>query len=107
MNPKDADAYAHRGVAWRNKGNLQKALADSTAAIRLDPKHASAFDNRGLIWEERAEWDKAITDWSEAIRIDPSYAKAYSNLARLRLQARTAAIGTERRHSWIARERAN
>src|SRR5262249_54203449 len=40
QNEKDAYAYAHRGSAWREKGEYDKALADYNEAIRLDPKFA-------------------------------------------------------------------
>ena len=50
------------------KGNLDKALADYTEAIRLDPKLAEVYCRRGLAYSVKGEHDKAIADRTEALR---------------------------------------
>ena len=45
-------AYCNRGVAYANKGDYDKAIADCNEAIRLDPKDAVAYCNRGLSLRE-------------------------------------------------------
>ena len=47
QNPRDAVSYANRGVEYRNKGDLDRAIADLTKAIKIDPKFAGAYNNRG------------------------------------------------------------
>jgi tetratricopeptide (TPR) repeat protein len=64
-------AYVARGLAWQAKGNLDRALADYSEAIRANPKDALAYNNRGLLWREKGDADRAIADLTEAIRIDP------------------------------------
>ncbi len=54
-----------------------KAIADSTEAIRLDPKYALAYRNRGVSWEAKKEYEKAIADLNEAIRLDTKSARPY------------------------------
>jgi tetratricopeptide (TPR) repeat protein len=66
-----AVAYVARGLAWQAKGNLDRALADYTDAIRLNPRDALAYNNRGLLWREKGDADRAIADLTDAIRIDP------------------------------------
>jgi Flp pilus assembly protein TadD len=39
-------------VAFENKGDYGKAVADCTEAIRLDPKYAVAYNNRGVAHQE-------------------------------------------------------
>ena len=61
-----------------DQGPFDKAIAESTEAIRLDPKTAYAYKNRGSAYIGKREYDKAITDCTEAIRLDPKSAKAYA-----------------------------
>jgi lipoprotein NlpI len=68
-----------RGVAWLDKSDLDKAIDDFGAAIRLDPSDAYAFNNRGQAWYAKGYFDKAIDDYTAAIKFDPSDADALSN----------------------------
>ena len=74
-----SSAYTNRGLAWGDKGDLDRAIADYNEAIRLDPKYADAYYNRGLAWRAKGDLDRAIADYNEAIRLDPKYADAYNN----------------------------
>ena len=47
-DPRYAIAFHNRGLAYRAKGDLVRAIADYDEAIRLDPKYALAFNNRGI-----------------------------------------------------------
>ena len=38
IDPKYADAYNNRGLAYRAKGDYDHAIADYNEAIRLDPR---------------------------------------------------------------------
>src|SRR5262245_3020340 len=72
-------AYNSRGIAWRRKGNYDRAIADYTEAIRLDPKYVLAYNNRCFAWYLKKDYDRAIADCNEAIRLDPKHAQAYNN----------------------------
>ena len=63
-------AYFGRGLAYENKNEHDKAIADLTESIRLDPKNAKAYYNRGLAYENKNEHDNAVADFTEAIRLD-------------------------------------
>ena len=77
--PKYAPAYNNRGLAWRDKGDLDRAIADYNEAIRLDPKYAFAYNNRGFAWRAKGDLDRAIADYTEAIRLEPKNAAYYRN----------------------------
>lgn len=63
--------FSNRGNAWKAKGELDRAIADYTEAIRLKPDHAIAHYDRGIVWQQKGELDRAIADFSEAIRLKP------------------------------------
>jgi tetratricopeptide (TPR) repeat protein len=94
-NGRDALAYAHRGRAWQEKGELERALQDYDDAIRAgteadEPRfgplglrlfsrrvvtstpQASWFRGRGVIYDRKGEPDKAIREFSEAVRLSPA-----------------------------------
>ena len=77
--PDDAQAYSNRGVAYNNKGEYNRAIADLTRAIELNPDYAEPYHNRGNIYRERGEFDQAIKDYREAIKLKPDYVEAYHN----------------------------
>lgn len=78
-NPKDAFALAHRGRAWHEQREYEKALADLIDAIRLEPDHSAWFSNRGMVLERLGEYDRAIGDYGEALRRDPADAHTLNN----------------------------
>src|SRR3981081_4231307 len=73
----DAAAFAHRGRAWREAGEPDKALTDLSAAIRLQPDNARWLSVRGLVYDDLEEFDRALRDYDEAIRLDPNDALSY------------------------------
>lgn len=69
----------NRGLAWENKGDFDKTIADCSSAIRLNPQYANAFINRGGAWVKKHAYDKAIADLDEAIRLNPRDTRAFYN----------------------------
>src|SRR5450631_2037955 len=88
----------YRGNIYGGKGDLDRAIADLSAAIRLDPSYAEAFFDRGnqnaakgqveqfyidkgqLDRRKRmlALFDRAIADYDEAIGREPQSAEFHS-----------------------------
>jgi tetratricopeptide (TPR) repeat protein len=73
-----AEAYYNRGLAHKANDDLDKAIADYTAAINADPKWAVPYAKRGDLYDDKGDHDRAIADLSDAIGLDPDYAWAYA-----------------------------
>lgn len=76
-----AIAYNNRGIAYREKGEYDRAIADFTQAIKLNPKDVNPYLNRGVAYEKKREYDLAIADYTQAIKLNSKYAYPYNNLA--------------------------
>ena len=54
------------------------AIADFTAALRIDPNNASTYYERGRLYNNKGDSDQAITDFNQAIRLNPNDVSAYA-----------------------------
>ena len=71
---EEALAVNDRGVASFKKGEVDKAIADFTEAIRLNPKAVSAYVNRALAADTKGQLELALADCNTAIQLDPKLA---------------------------------
>jgi tetratricopeptide (TPR) repeat protein len=71
--------YNNRGIEWKKKGDIERALADFNQAVRYDPTNPKSYFHRADILDDKGNVDAAIADYDQAIRIDPKYANAYFN----------------------------
>ena len=76
-----ATAFNNRGVAYKFKGEYDRALEDYDQAILLNPNFANAYNNRGVIYRLKGEYDRAIRDYDEAIWLDSNFPAAFYNRA--------------------------
>jgi tetratricopeptide (TPR) repeat protein len=73
-----AIAYNERGIAYDNKGQYDRGIADFDQAIKLDPNYAKAYFNRGTTYRKTGHLDRAIADYNQAIKLNPKDAVAYA-----------------------------
>ena len=78
-NPRDAFALAHRGRAWYEQREYEKALLDLNEAIRLDNEHAAWYSSRGMTYDRLGEYDRAIAEYDQALRRDPTDAQTFND----------------------------
>ena len=86
-SPKFAVAYSLRGFARQRKRQHDLALADFSAAIRLDPEDVYSRYLRGVIFYQKQDYAKALVDFDEVIRRAPesvASAGAYRDRASIR-----------------------
>ena len=62
-------AYYNRGIAYAKKSDLDKAIADYTAAIGLNPKMGVAYSNRAAAYAKKGEKAKAEEDFAQAEKL--------------------------------------
>jgi tetratricopeptide (TPR) repeat protein len=67
-----AAAFHNRGLAWAAKENLDQAISDVGAGIRLDPQRAYRWQERGELYTQQGKYQQGIADITEAIRLDPT-----------------------------------
>jgi tetratricopeptide (TPR) repeat protein len=79
MNPKSAEAYNNRGLAFYNLKRYQQALKDYSQAIRMKPADSIAYNNRGNTYYEMFKYEPAEADFNKSIDLNPQYANAYLN----------------------------
>jgi SpoVK/Ycf46/Vps4 family AAA+-type ATPase len=78
-SPTDARTYYHKGNAYYEKGDYDKAIENYNMAIVLNPAFAEAYFNRGLSYYNKKDFDKAISDYNRAAELDPRNAIIYNN----------------------------
>ena len=78
LDPRNANAYTGRGVAYANNGKFDCAIEDYDRAIDLKPDDAIAYYNRGNAYLHRNEPDRAIKDYTQAIEFQSDDADAYT-----------------------------
>ena len=77
--PDTAFGYINRGIAYGEKGDHDRAIADFNKAIELDPKYDEAYYNRGYAYSKKGDHGHALADYNKAIELDPKHAPAYIN----------------------------
>ena len=90
----DPELWNYLGVAYWNKGDLDKARAAYEKALELDPGYALVLNNLGSVAFSQAVKEKSATElrraieyFRKAIARDPGYAPAYNGLGSATLVA--------------------
>jgi tetratricopeptide (TPR) repeat protein len=84
-----ASIYDNRAIELRQQGDFDRAIADYTAAIRIDAELTGAYTGRGLAYEGKADAEKAKADYRKALALTQKYDDGQwaHDTARGRLQA--------------------
>src|SRR5262249_28158541 len=79
-------AFNNRGIAYEQKGDLDRAIQDFDQAIKLKRNYVGALNNRANIYDRKGDVDRAIQDYSEAIRLNPKVSGFFINRGRAYLR---------------------
>ena len=88
MNPKDAEAYNNRGLAYDQQKNSGKAIDDFTRALLLNPKLADAYFNKAVSCERSGRQAEAREAYGAFLRYAPPEAKDQIEQARSKVGRR-------------------
>ena len=69
--------YDIRGNFYKNLGEIDKAIEDYDAMIRLSPKEDNAYTNRGLVKMSQYQYRGAALDFSKSILLNPEIEENY------------------------------
>jgi peptidoglycan/LPS O-acetylase OafA/YrhL len=75
--------YFSFGLEKHAKGNVDGALAEYDAALKLQPGHVEARYHRALMRLQKGNLEGAIADLDGVLAIDPGHARASANRANL------------------------
>ena len=96
-HPDDSHmAMAMNGRCWARalvNRDLDKALSDCNAAVRLSPHQPNPLDSRGLVHLRRGELDRAIADYDAALALTPKSAWSLYGRGLAKLKAGRTAEG--------------
>ncbi|WP_041286408.1 tetratricopeptide repeat protein [Desulfomonile tiedjei] len=79
-NPKSAEAYNWRGMAYEDLGQLNKALADLNRALELSPNYSDAYNNRGEVYRRQNKFVEAMNDYRKATELEKDFAEPHYNM---------------------------
>mgnify|MGYP000869489506 CR=1 FL=1 len=73
-------AHFNRGLAYYNRGQLERSIAEYQKAIQIKPDFAQARNNLGNVYYNQSKLEEAVVEYQRAIAINPNHAKAHYNL---------------------------
>jgi tetratricopeptide (TPR) repeat protein len=85
-NPACWMAHYNLGIALRDRGQNEQAIAHYRQAVAIRPEYAEAHYNLGRILVERGEFADAIAHYEKALTINPNDTEAHNNLGNVLLR---------------------
>ena len=92
LQPKQAEAYAHRALVRLARGRGEAAMQDYDKVVELDPTPEAYYD-RAEAAASLGRLQQAVDDYGQAIRLRPGFAQAYGNRALALMQSAAAQTG--------------
>lgn len=75
--------HLEEGLIAYEQNQLDEALKQFDAALKLDPQSTEALFRRGVIFQKQNKIDDAIAAYREVVRVEPNHFKSHYNLGNL------------------------
>jgi tetratricopeptide (TPR) repeat protein len=79
-------ALLARAGAYDRKDQVDRAIGDYDAALRLDPTLADIFNTRGELWRRKGDRPRALADFGAALKLNSQHEAARANYKSLALE---------------------
>ncbi|MBI4490713.1 MAG: tetratricopeptide repeat protein [Deltaproteobacteria bacterium] len=103
LRPDFPEAHNNLGVAFKKKGDLEKAIGSFNRALELRGDYSEAWSNRGWVYAEQKKWSEARSDFERALEFKPDDEGALYGLSRVLKEARDYAGAQKALRSLIVR----
>jgi len=74
-----SNALLRTGHVHLKHGDVDSAINDYTAALRLSPTFADAFNARGMAYRRQKDFQHALQDYTMALNLKPDMAATFNN----------------------------
>ena len=79
LRPDRVKALIARAAGYERKDQLERAIGDYDAVLRLDPALADIFNARGELWLRKGDRPRALADFETAMKLNPQHEAARAN----------------------------
>ena len=81
VSPCCSEALYNLGVAYGDRGEVDKAIFAYRSAIKETPTCAEAHNNLGVLYRAKGFMGLALQSYETAVRVQPNFPQALNNLA--------------------------
>ncbi len=85
-SPDSLTAHGGLGMAYLERGMLDKAAEQFEISIRLYPGNAKSYYNLGLVYYQKGDLEKALEYFNRSVALNPDIMRAHYNLATIYLK---------------------
>jgi Tfp pilus assembly protein PilF len=80
-DPLSADEHVRLGVAYEERGEWDRAIAEYEAALKIDRRQIQALVNMGNVYTQQHRYPEAERYFQKALELNPAHSMANNNMA--------------------------
>ena len=95
QHPNHADLHYRLGLLYRNRGQIEDAIAQFREAVEINPSYMKALIKLGLALHENNQTDEAVEVLKKATQLHPEYADLHYQIGLIFAQRHQFEIAVE------------